>query len=160
MTVRPNTTVEDIKKSLPIQNCEIVYAGAPLLGKMSLEFYSVSDGDYLVALDKSNSWNSVWFQVTGDNAAFTERMRMMIDPNMSREYARLRDLRMTKLTSRHGMLSKMESFYESQRMERRIPVEGFKPAILESAEVPSEEPLPLLWDDSDSAANKELSVSC
>jgi hypothetical protein len=102
MKVILSIKIGNLKKYLPDPTCELIFNGMMLRESELLAFYSVSDGDFLVALSKGSDSANMWMHMTEDKEAFSEMMRSMIDPKVSREFARLKDLRLLKFSERSG----------------------------------------------------------
>ena len=139
--VSPKMMIQDLKRCLPNPDCDLVFAGATLMESFPLDFYSVGDGDFLIALSKSSEYVGAWTHVTEDNEAFGERMRMMGNPKVAREYARLRDLKVMKLRNKPSLLSRLDAI-NSQYEQIKRPQE--KTVLGERAKAPNEDPLPSL----------------
>ena len=143
ISVSPKMMVQDLKKCLPTPDCDLVFGGSTLIETVPLDFYSVCDGSFLVALNKSNESADVWVRMTEDNEAFSQRMRTMGNPKVSSEYARLKDLRMTRLSRRPGMLSRIETLC---RQQVEVPKrQSSKTIIGEAVAEPSTTALPVFW---------------
>jgi hypothetical protein len=104
LRVSPSMTISDLKGLLPRPDFQLIFGGSPLAERMPLAFYSVADGDCILALSNDPDSIQTWSRVTGDSQAFTERMRTISDHRLSPEVARLRDLRMARIADRPGML--------------------------------------------------------
>ena len=143
--VNPKMMIQDLKRFLPNPDCDLVYAGATLIETMPLAFYSVNDGDYMVALSKSNESSSIWVHMTEDNEAFSERMRSLVDPQLSSEYARIKDLKMMRIAERPSVLAKLGALYSTSERQagpsKRVPT-----VIGEPSEGPNNSALPVPWN--------------
>jgi hypothetical protein len=144
LRVSPSTTISDLKHCLPSPEFELIFGGSMLAERMSLSFYSVSDGDCILAICKDVNCLDRWTHATEDREAFANRMRTMLDPRLSPELARLRDLRVTRLSARPGMLSAMAALHNS--IGKRPDTKPVPTVVEESGSIqPNCEPLPVCW---------------
>jgi hypothetical protein len=84
--------------------------------------YSVCDRDCVLALSKDIDPIDVWEHGTEDRQAFSERMRTIMNPMVSYELSRLKDLRLSRLSERRGVFRTVASRHRSLR--RRPEVKG------------------------------------
>ena len=145
MKVSKNMTINKLKKYLPNPNCNLIFGGSYLLEDQPLNFYSLSDGDFLIAVSKKSE--SIVFQkFSEDYDEFVHKMKSCINPKLANTAARLRDLRMQRieLYSKQPKIS-----YEADSTELQIPT--VIPSDDEDS--PSVEPLPMLWDNKQNDQN-------
>jgi hypothetical protein len=125
---------------------------------MPLAFYAITDGAMLVAVAKDCFQARFrWAQLTLDQAAFEERMSDSGNPRIALENARLRDLRMHRLTGRPRVWTKLAAcvaeLEESRGPWRREATE-IPTGIPEE---PSATPLPVWWG-SDSTRKRNYGI--
>jgi hypothetical protein len=145
LRVSPSLTVSSLKRLLPNPDFQLIFAGSTLAEGMPLAFYSVADGDCILALSNDPDSIQTWTSVTGDSNAFSERMRTAADPRLSAELARLRDLRMMRIADRPGMLRTMASLHRS--LQRSPPTAAQKSVTDWTSVEPNMEPLPVVWNE-------------
>lgn len=135
--VSPNMTINKLKKYLPNPNCNLIFGGSYLLEDQPLNFYSLSDGDFLIAVSKKSE-SFVFQKFSEDYDEFVHKMKSCINPRLAGTAARIRDLRMQRIE----LYSKHSKIYEIDPPERQIPT------VIPSNEekCPNIEPLPILWD--------------
>jgi hypothetical protein len=92
--VSPDITIEDLKCYLPDRECDLIFGGSMLLGKMPLTFYSLGDGATLFVVDRSAKSVRFWRQIASNMDEFNERQRLRNCPRLSEEHARLKDLQL------------------------------------------------------------------
>jgi hypothetical protein len=143
LKVSPSITISDLKRLLPRPDFQLIFGGSTLSETLPLAFYSVSDGDCILALSNDSESMQTWTHVTGDSQAFTERMKTICDPKLSPELARLRDLRMLRLSDRPGMMRAVASLHRSLQGAPRRFVE--KSVTEWTSVAPNVEPLPVYW---------------
>jgi hypothetical protein len=144
LRVSPSITISDLKRCLPDPGFELIFGGSTLAERMPLAFYSVSDGDCILAVCKDVTSLDVWVRATEDHQAFTDRMRTAVDPKLSQELARLRDLRVTRLSARPGILSAMAALHNS--IGKRPEVKPVETTVKEDCQrEPNSQPLPVWW---------------
>ncbi|OHT14017.1 hypothetical protein TRFO_15666 [Tritrichomonas foetus] len=141
MKVSPNMTINRLKKYLPNPNCNLVFGGSYLLEDHPLNFYSVSDGDFLIAVSKKSE-DMVFQKFTENYDEFVQKMKVLINPKLSGTVAKLRDLRMQKLEN----CTKFPRIYEIEQETTTIPTFVDERNDGQLPEKPSDEPLPVLWD--------------
>lgn len=149
--VCPEIQVHDFKRYLPNPACELMYSGAVMLDGATLASYNVQSDDFIISIAKQggrsvfNQQSITWARLTKDNEAFTERMRCILNPNVANELARLKDLRILRLSERPGVISKLHQIYTVQQEKQATAPEN---AMLVTDELnePSISPLPVLWD--------------
>jgi hypothetical protein len=142
ITLSPQTAVHTLKDFLPSPDFQLIYGGATLDGEMPLSSYAVNDGDCILAIVKETASFPVWTRLTEDREAFRERMQTIINPTLSSEYARLKDLRMGRAAQRPKFLTALADYQRS--LEKR-PEEKDNTAIPDRINSPSSDPLPALW---------------
>lgn len=137
MKVDPKMTINKLKEYLPNPNCNLVFAGSYLLEDQPLNSYSLSDGDFLIAVSKKSE-NYIFEKFSQNYDDFVQTMKACINPKLSNAAARVRDLRMQRIENS----TRFAKIYE---LEREIPL---RPTVLpeNTSESPSIEPLPVLWD--------------
>ena len=124
----------------------IIYDGLSLLESQPLNFYQLVDGAILIAISKSERQQfEIWSRMSSDIANDTARLC----PKMSKEIARLRDVRFfriensSKATIYHKIMKEM-----NKRGVYRVP-KKMEPTVLcddeNKDDKPSEDPLPILW---------------
>jgi hypothetical protein len=143
LTVRPSMTVSALKRFLPNPDCDLLREGAILAEAMPLAFYSISDGSMLVAVARGClSSRDRWVHLTRDQEAFEERVGTSMNPQVTAESARLRDLRMRRVASRPGAWARIGACAEAMEGTPRRAPPTFLPG---RANAPSCEPLPPCW---------------
>jgi hypothetical protein len=142
ITVSPDITIEDLKAYLPDRECDLIFEGSMLMGKMPLTFYSLGDGATLFAVDRSVDSARIWTQVAANMDEFNERQRLRCDPCLSKEHARLKDLQLSRLLDRRRTLLRVGAMRE----EREMPsVVGRTVVCVDASVRPSVAPLPVCW---------------
>jgi hypothetical protein len=145
LRVSPSTTISDLKRLLPNPDFQLIFGGSTLAEGMPLAFYSVNDGDCILALSNDPDSIQTWSRVTGDSQAFTERMKTICDPKLSSELARLRDLRMVRLADRPGMLRAVAALHDSLQRSPRAPTQ--QSVTNWTSLGPNADPLPVPWGE-------------
>jgi hypothetical protein len=142
ITVSPDITIEDLKGYLPDRECDLIFEGSMLMGKMPLTFYSLGDGSMLFAVDRRTDSARIWTQVAANMDEFNERQRLRYDPHLSEEHARLKDLQLLRLLDRRRTLLRVGTMRE----ERDMPsVVGGTVVCADGSVSPSVAPLPVCW---------------
>ena len=144
LIVNRKMIIQDLKRFLPNPDCDLVYAGSMLMETMPLAFYSVNDGDFMVALSRSHESSTIWVQMTQDNEAFSERMRTIMDPKLSSEYARIKDLKIMRCAERPSVLAKLEAM-SSAIEEKGACFKKEVSVISETGDGPNCDALPVPW---------------
>jgi hypothetical protein len=140
LTVNSRITIDELKRYLPDPECELVFDGTMLMGKMPLTFYSLSDGATLFAVTRGRDSARAWSHITSDMDSFNDRMRIRSNPHLSREDDRLKDLKLMWLFERRGFVSKVVKI-----IEPRMPVPLSEKTVLTTEKVLGVEPLPACW---------------
>lgn len=154
LRVNPSMRVGDLKRYLPSPDCELLFSGVMLSDGSSLNSYDIREDDFLISIPKAsdnqilNQQSLTWARVTHDNDAFTERMKCILNPNVSSELARIKDLRMMRLSERPGMINKLHQIYTVQQ-EKQCGPPTIVPPPTGDIEAPSISPLPILWDENE-----------
>ena len=111
-----------------------------------LNFYQVVDGAVLIAISKSERKQiAIWSRMSSDIANKGKRL----GPKMSREIARLRDVRFSRIensgkpSTYKKIMSQITDGFEGIVTNEKIPT------VLSECDndriAPSEDPLPVLW---------------
>lgn len=136
MKVSKDMTINKLKKFLPNPNCNLIFGGSYLLEDQPLNFYSLSDGDFLIAVSKKSE-SFIFQKFSEQYDEFVHKMKSCINPKLSGTAAKLRDLRRQKLE----LCSRQIKIYEIESEDVQIPT------VIPSDDYPSpsNEPLPILW---------------
>jgi hypothetical protein len=140
LTVSSRITIDELKRYLPDPECELVFDGTMLLGKMPLNFYSLSDGATLFAVTPGRDSARAWSHITSNMESFNDRMRIRASPDLSREDDRLKDLKLMWMFERRGFVSKVVKIIEPQMM---VPLS--EKSVLTTEKVIGVDPLPVCW---------------
>jgi hypothetical protein len=140
LTVSSRITIDELKRYLPDPECELVFDGTMLLGKMPLTFYSLSDGATLFAVTPGRDSARAWSHITSDMESFNDRMRIRSNPRLSREDDRLKDLKLMWLFERRGFVSKVVKV-----IEPRMSVPLSEKTVLTTEHALGVDPLPACW---------------
>ncbi|OHT14062.1 hypothetical protein TRFO_15565 [Tritrichomonas foetus] len=166
MRVSTTMLVDNLKKYIPMQSSadgksssnniskndiSIIFRGSLLTQNMPLSFYSIGDGDILIAFTSSYTKKTdaqLWMHMTADYETFTERMKVTMNPRLAGALAHIRDVRMLRLSERPGMCSKLKRIYVGNGnacVKASIQPLNIEPSP--AAAEPSCDPLPTLWYD-------------
>ena len=142
IAVSPKMMVSDLKKYLPNPDFELVFQGGMLFGHHTLDSCAVRNGAYLIAVSKTTESTAAWIRLTANDDAFAREKRPPMSPEMVSEYARLTDLKMTRISGRPGMEKRLEELFLRRR---ELPQPVYKTVIGERPEKPCEEQMPFIW---------------
>jgi hypothetical protein len=140
LTVSSRITIDELKQYLPDPECELLFDGTMLMGKMTLNFYSLSDGATLFAVTPGRDSARAWSHVTSNMDTFNDRMRIRASPHLSREDDRLKDLKLMWLFARRGFMSRVVKIIEPQMT---VPLSD--KTVLTMEKVLGVDPLPVCW---------------
>lgn len=125
--------------------------GVILSESNTFEFYGLLPNDVIwsIPLVQQNLLDlQTWAARSLDADAFSESLSAMNNCGMSKEMARLRDLQMTRMERRPRTFRKVVDCYkrviQKQSLKSEIKTESVHSEPLLS---PSDEPLPVLWDN-------------
>ena len=142
IAVSPKMMVSDLKKYLPNPDFELVFQGGMLFGHHTLDSCAVRNGACLIAVSKKTESTAAWIRLTANSDGIAREARPPMDPALVSEYARLTDLKMTRISGRPGMDKRLEELFVRRR---EIPQPVYKTVIGERPEKPSEEQMPFIW---------------
>jgi len=153
--VNPAMTIQALKENyLPDPDCDLIFEGLILHGKMTVTFYSLTDGTTLFAVDRRADSAQLWTRIASDMDEFRERQRLRSDPRLAGEHARLRDLQFARLLDRRPAAAapaRLLDDLEAPRAARCATVvpdaRPAKPAVL---------PLPVCWRPRDGEAGRSV----
>ena len=130
----------------------MVFNGTVLDKKHSFRFYGLKNEDILLVVpkDEIGTMKSVCENILlEDDEAFKEKISHALNPKMSDETGRIRDLQLSKIENKPAIYRRLVSLFESEQNTQAKIVQP--PSLVpQQAEKPSTEPLPCFWTEAES----------
>ena len=147
VNVLETATSYDIQKFIKNHDVELLYNGMQLTKKHDFKYYGLKKEDVIIVVPKSTNLKTIpssWENISQDEDIFRERISSVINPKISEEAGRIRDLQLFKVENKPNVFRKLLALYNQEPAQR--PVKTTKSIIPEKAEVPSTQPLPCFWN--------------
>ena len=147
--ISPNQKISALNKLFPNEKKTYIHKGQILSENVTFEDYNFDRSEHVVVLSKTNSENFKfdelkWLQLTRDTETFTEKICTSASRKASREFARLKDIRITKLEQKKSFWTKKCSCFieqEGSACKNTTPlVTDFK-----QFDSPCSDAMPILW---------------
>jgi hypothetical protein len=144
-TVHPTSLVGDLLLLFQNPEVSLVWNGEILNPTASIESYQIPSRACLAAIPKHG--DSVarcqWLSLTRDSESFSDSVRCIVNPDVTPEYHRLRDLWNRRLDLQPRRFARLCRQFGQGREPDRIP--GPATIIGDSTPEPCVDPLPALW---------------
>ena len=139
----------DINKFINNFDVKMVFNGTVLQKRHSFRFYGLKNEDILLVVpkDEIGTMKSVCENIIlEDDEAFKEKISHALNPKMSDETGRIRDLQLAKIENKPGIYRRLVSLFESEQNtpQNTVKTPSFIP---KKAEKPSTQPLPCFWTE-------------
>lgn len=150
VNVLETATSHDVKKFIKDHHVELLYNGELLHRSHNFKFYGLKQEDVLVIVPKTQDINTIpqtLENIGKDEDNFRERISSVIDPNISEEAGRIRDIQLYKLENKPSFFCRLlNSYQEENEVPEPKPSQTFIP-IRTRYSKPSSAPLPAFWSD-------------
>lgn len=159
VNVLETATSNDIKRFIKNSNVELLYNGMQLNRQHTFKFYGMKNEDVLVVIPKQTDLKAIpysWETISQDEEVFRERISSVIDPKISEEAGRIRDLQLFKIENKPSVFRKLLQFYNEDVAPKSEP--RFKTIVPNKMKKPSSEPLPNFWGSSTTSFKKTKDV--
>ena len=146
VNVLETATSNDIKKFIKNKDVELLYNGLKLTRQYNFKFYGLRNEDVLVVVPKNTDIKAIpssWENISQDEDVFRERISSVINPRISEEAGRIRDLQLFKIENKPNVFRKLLAFYQQEPAPK--PEKPTKTFVPNQADKPSSEPLPCFW---------------
>jgi hypothetical protein len=158
--VNPTGPVSVLATLFPGKCPTFIHRGQILCGSMSFEFYGIKDGEAIIAMLGTETTFDLprWSSITQD-AAFNDKVALLLDSGMKRSTARLRDVAFLKFQNRPRQFRRWCFNALSQSGAPSHVCAGRGQTIVGHADCPCIEPLPVSWSEDDEASDQTVTVA-
>lgn len=150
VNVLETATSHDVKKFIKDSQVELLYNGEILNRSHDFKFYGLKQEDVLVIIPKCNKLIGICQNLQNlgkDEDSFRESISTVIDPKISEEAGRIRDIQLCKLESKPTYFRKFLSAYQDDSMPApQKSIQTFIPIRTKFSQ-PCTAPLPPFWSE-------------
>ena len=148
VTVHGKMPLGSLSSVLPPVDLVLIYDSAILEHFKTFNFYGIKEGDVIVVLSKNESDEDTkmrWIQATSDDDEIIQRVHMAMNPSLTKEVARLKDLHLARVENRRKMFYQVakKAKYEHNLSDGYVPDKKSETVIGETPDFPSTDPLPI-----------------
>lgn len=148
VSVKTNGKISDLQVLFPDSKKKFINNGIELVESKTFGFYHLQNGDYIIAISNEKDvlfQSNIWLNLTKDNDNFDEYMKLMVNPALSNEAARLKDLHYVKMERRPRTFRKMCTSFMMTEKANESASENLQSYDIKPDQ-PSTEALPAFWE--------------
>ena len=150
-SVLKSASTKDLAQFMPEKDITFIHNGVILNSTLPFGFYEIKPSDIIICV-RNRDLNTQWLSLTNRELVH-ERVSEVMDPQVSYELAKLRDLQMLRIERKPKLYRKM-CIQLNEETETKTP--SFTLLIPPKPKKPSDSPLPLIWSTAQSFNSSEL----
>lgn len=153
VNVLETATSHDVKKFIKDTQIELLYNGEILHRTHDFKFYGLKHEDVLVIVPKNKDLRTISQNLQNigkDEDIFRENISSVIDPQISDEANRIRDIQLSKLESKPSFFRKLLSSYQEDSTPAPHKSHQTYVVARNRFSKPNSTPLPSFWSENPS----------